>query len=140
MLLIIILLNFLNKFFLFYRKLSNGKESKFEVLVIFGEFKCIICFKKGDDLKIFCYYFLRVFFDIFLEDVVLGNVKFQKFDYNFNEYVEVKYDLGLEENDKLKVIVILKNENKVYMFYSNVFNFSLVWLNSQKQEFIGMES
>lgn len=94
------------------RKLSNGKESKLEALVTFGESKRIIRFKKGDDLKTFRHHFLRAFSDILSEDVAPGNVKFQKFDHNFNEYVEVKHDLGLEENDKLKAIVILKNENK----------------------------
>lgn len=122
------------------RKLSNGKESKLEALVTFGESKRIIRFKKGDDLKTFRHHFLRAFSDILSEDVAPGNVKFQKFDHNFNEYVEVKHDLGLEENDKLKAIVILKNENKVYTFYSNVLNLSSVRPNSQKQEPIGMES
>lgn len=123
-----------------HRKLSNGKESKLEALVTFGESKRIIRFKKGDDLKTFRHHFLRAFSDILSEDVAPGNVKFQKFDHNFNEYVEVKHDLGLEENDKLNAIVILKNENKVYTFYSNVLNLSSVRPNSQKQEPIGMES
>ena len=120
--------------------MSNGKESKLEALVTFGESKRIIRFKKGDDLKTFRHYFLRAFSDILSEDVAPGNVKFQKFDHNFNEYVEVKHDLELEENDKLKAIFILKNENKVYTFYSNVLNLSSVRPNSQKQEPIGMES
>ncbi|PFX23688.1 hypothetical protein AWC38_SpisGene11750 [Stylophora pistillata] len=70
------------------RKMSSGEQSKLEALVTFGESKRTIRYEKGDDLKTFRHHFLRTFSDILSEDVAPGDVKFQKFDGNFNEYVE----------------------------------------------------
>lgn len=93
------------------RKMSNGEQSKLEALVTFGESKRSIRYEKDDDLKTFRHHFLRTFSDILSEDVAPGDVKFQKFDGNFNEYVDATNDTRLEENDKLKAIVTSKQEN-----------------------------
>ena len=92
---------------------SNGVDSK-KIHVTFGESKRVINFPKEEDLeaKGLRHHFLRSFSDL-LSDVALANVKFQRYDNTFQDYIDLENDAKLEEYAKIKALIVSKHTQKV---------------------------
>ena len=84
--------------------------------ITFRDSKRIISYEKGDDLQDSRHHFLRAFSDAVSNDVAPGHVKFQQYDETFEDYVDLESGAKLEENARLKAIVISKQGKKVCNF------------------------
>ena len=83
-----------------------AKKSKMlKVHVTHDENKRIISFQKGGEVKEFRHLFLQVFSDVLLDQVAPANVKLQRYDDSFEEYVDLSNEERLEEDLKLLALV-----------------------------------
>ena len=83
-----------------------AKKSKMiKVHVTHDENKRIISFQKGGEVKEFRHLFLQVFSDVLLDQVAPANVKLQRYDDSFDEYVGLSNEETLEEDLKLRALV-----------------------------------
>ena len=83
--------------------------------VTFSESKRIINFTKEEDLKVkdLRHHFLRSFSDLLSDDVALANVKFQRYDDTFQDYIDLENDAKLEEYAKIKAFIASRHTEKV---------------------------
>ena len=90
----------------------SKKDSK-RVHVTFGDSKRVISLPKGEIVKDLRYHFLRSFSDILSEHVAVANVKFQRFDDTFQDYIDLENDDKLENNGRVKAFIAAKYGEKV---------------------------
>ena len=76
-----------------------------KVHVTHDENKRIISFQKGGEVKEFRHLFLQVFSFFLLDQVAPANVKLQRYDDSFDEYVGLSNEETLEEDLKLRALV-----------------------------------
>ena len=81
------------------------KSKMLKVHVTHEENKRIISFQKGGEVKEFRHLFLQVFSDVLLDQVAPANVKLQRYDDSFEEYVDLGNEERLEEDLKLLALV-----------------------------------
>lgn len=81
------------------------KSKMLKVHVTHDENKRIISFQKGGEVKEFRHLFLQVFSDVLLDQVAPANVKLQRYDDSFEEYVDLGNEERLEEDVKLLALV-----------------------------------
>lgn len=81
------------------------KSKMLKVHVTHEENKRIISFQKGGEVKEFRHLFLQVFSDVLLDQVAPANVKLQRYDDSFEEYVDLGNEERLEEDIKLLALV-----------------------------------
>ena len=81
------------------------KSKMLKVHVTHEENKRIISFQKGGEVKEFRHLFLQVFSDVLLDQVAPANVKLQRYDDSFEEYVDLSNEERLEEDLKLLALV-----------------------------------
>ena len=81
------------------------KSKMLKVHVTHDENKRIISFQKGGEVKEFRHLFLQVFSDVLLDQVAPANVKLQRYDDSFEEYVDLSNEERLEEDVKLLALV-----------------------------------
>ena len=81
------------------------KSKMLKVHVTHEENKRIISFQKGGEVKEFRHLFLQVFSDVLLDQVAPANVKLQRYDDSFEEYVDLGNEERLEEDVKLLALV-----------------------------------
>ena len=81
------------------------KSKMLKVHVTHDENKRIISFQKGGEVKEFRHLFLQVFSDVLLDQVAPANVKLQRYDDSFEEYVDLSNEERLEEDLKLLALV-----------------------------------
>ena len=83
-----------------------------QVLVAFGDRRKVIalqeCPDKSTDLLLLTNEFKRVF-----EVNTLGSIIFQKFEEDWNEYIDVEEGTELANKDKLKAIVLATGESSI---------------------------
>lgn len=88
-----------------------AKKSKMlNVHVTHEENKRIISFQKGGEVKEFRHLFLQVFSDVLLDQVAPANVKLQRYDDSFEEYVDLSNEERLEED--LKLLALVSNQER----------------------------
>ena len=90
----------------------SKKPKMLKVHVTHEENKRIISFQKGGEVKEFRHLFLQVFQDVLLDQVAPANVKLQRYDDSFKEYVDLGNEETLEEDLKLLALVS-KQERQV---------------------------
>ena len=83
----------------------SKKSKMLKVHVTHEENKRIISFQKGGEVKEFRHLFLQVFSDVLLDQVAPANVKLQRYDDSFEEYVDLGNEERLEEDLKLLALV-----------------------------------
>ena len=83
----------------------SKKSKMLKVHVTHEENKRIISFQKGGEVKEFRHLFLQVFSDVILDQVAPANVKLQRYDDSFEEYVDLSNEERLEEDLKLLALV-----------------------------------
>ena len=83
----------------------SKKSKMLKVHVTHEENKRIISFQKGGEVKEFRHLFLQVFSDVLLDQVAPANVKLQRYDDSFEEYVDLGNEERLEEDHKLLALV-----------------------------------
>ena len=83
----------------------SKKSKMLKVHVTHEENKRIISFQKGGEVKEFRHLFLQVFSDVILDQVAPANVKLQRYDDSFEEYVDLGNEERLEEDLKLLALV-----------------------------------
>ena len=83
----------------------SKKSKMLKVHVTHEENKRIISFQKGGEVKEFRHLFLQVFSDVLLDQVAPANVKLQRYDDSFEEYVDLSNEERLEEDLKLLALV-----------------------------------
>ena len=83
----------------------SKKSKMLKVHVTHEENKRIISFQKGGEVKEFRHLFLQVFSDVLLDQVAPANVKLQRYDDSFEEYVDLGNEERLEEDVKLLALV-----------------------------------
>ena len=83
----------------------SKKSKMLKVHVTHEENKRIISFQKGGEVKEFRHLFLQVFSDVLLDQVAPSNVKLQRYDDSFEEYVDLGNEERLEEDLKLLALV-----------------------------------
>ena len=82
--------------------------------VTYGDSSRIITYNKGEAVQELRHHFLRVFSDELSDDVAPANVKLQRYNSTFKDYVDLEHDAKLEKNAKLKAIVTHKHWMKVF--------------------------
>ena len=80
--------------------------------VTFGELKRIIDFK-GDQVEALRYRFLQVFSDVLSDQVAPAHVTFQRYDSDFQDFVDIPDGGKLEKGGKLKAIVSKSDKKQV---------------------------
>ena len=90
----------------------SKKSKMLKVHVTHEENKRIISFQKGGEVKEFRHLFLQVFSDVLLDQVAPANVKLQRYDDSFEEYIDLSNEERLEEDLKLLALVS-KQERQV---------------------------
>ena len=80
--------------------------------VTFGELKRIIDFK-GDQVEALRYQFLQVFSDVLSDQVAPAHVTFQRYDSDFQDFVDIPDGGKLEKGGKLKAIVSKSDKKQV---------------------------
>ena len=93
------------------------KSKMLKVHVTHDENKRIISFQKGGEVKEFRHLFLQVFSDVLLDQVAPANVKLQRYDDSFEEYVDLSNEDRLEEDLKLLALVS-KQDRQVRIDFS----------------------
>lgn len=88
------------------------KSKMLKVHVTHDENKRIISFQKGGEVKEFRHLFLQVFSDVLLDQVAPANVKLQRYDDSFEEYVDLGNEERLEEDVKLLALVSKQDRQK----------------------------
>ena len=83
----------------------SKKSKMLKVHVTHEENKRIISFQKGGEVKEFRHLFLQVFSDVLLDQVAPANVKLQRYDDSFEEYVDLGNEERLEEDLELLALV-----------------------------------
>ena len=83
----------------------------------FGESKRTLSFSEDDNVGNLRCHFLRLFSDMLSEDIAETNVRFQKYDDAFEDYVDIGNDVKLDSNAKVKVVVTSKLQNQVTELY-----------------------
>ena len=90
------------------------------VHVTFGDYKRVINFPKDEEILDLRYHFHRGFSDVLSEDITPANVKFQRYDDAFQDYIDLENDAKLQENAKVKAIIPSKHGKKVYFSNCNL--------------------
>ena len=88
----------------------SKKSKMLKVHVTHEENKRIISFQKGGEVKEFRHLFLQVFSDVLLDQVAPANVKLQRYDDSFEEYVDLSNEERLEED--LKLLALVSNQER----------------------------
>ncbi|XP_073240013.1 uncharacterized protein [Porites lutea] len=88
----------------------DKKSKMLKVHLTHEENKRIISFQKGGEVKEFRHLFLQVFSDVLLDQVAPANVKLQRYDDSFQEYVDLSNEERLEED--LKLLALVSNQER----------------------------
>ena len=70
-----------------------------------NETKRILSLQKGGEVKELRHRFLQVFSDVFLDQVAPADVKLQRYDPSFEDYVELNSDEKIEDDTKIRALV-----------------------------------
>lgn len=82
------------------------------VHVTFGESKRVLCFSEEDEVGQLHQKFLQAFSDSLSDDIAVANVRFQQYDHTFKEYVDIENEVKLENNAKVKAVIVSLREKK----------------------------
>lgn len=82
------------------------------VHVTFGESKRVLCFSEEDEVGQLRQKFLQAFSDSLADDIAVANVRFQQYDHTFKEYVDIENEVKLENNAKVKAVIVSFREKK----------------------------
>ena len=89
-----------------------SKKSR-KVHVTFGDYKRIMSYEKGVEVKELRSLFLSEFSDVLADDISPANVNFQVLDKTFKDYVDLGNNQQLEENAQIKAITVATKEKQV---------------------------
>ena len=76
-----------------------------KVHVTFEETKRVLSYQKGAEVQELRPVFLQVFSDVLSSDIAPSHVKFQLYDDQFKDYVELSNEKRLEEDSKIRAVV-----------------------------------
>ncbi|XP_067042751.1 uncharacterized protein [Acropora muricata] len=82
------------------------------VHVTFGESKRVLFFSEEDEVGQLRQKFLQAFSDSLADDIAVANVRFQQYDHTFKEYVDIENEVKLENNAKVKAVIVSFREKK----------------------------
>ena len=83
----------------------------------FGESKRVLCLSEEDEVGKLRQKFLQTFPNFPSDDIAVANVQFQQYDHTFKEYVDIENEMKLENNAKVKAVIIPFRENKVPLVF-----------------------
>ena len=95
------------------------------VLVTFGESKRVLCFSEEDEVGQLRQKFLQAFSDSLADDIAVANVRFQQYDHTFKEYVDIENEVKLENNAKVKAVIVSFREKKVTLLF--IHHYTPIW-------------
>ena len=81
-----------------------------KVHVTFNETKRILSHQKGGVIKELRHLFLQVFSDVLLDQVAPADVKLQRYDPSFKDYVDFNSDEKLEDDIRVRALVLKQNK------------------------------
>ena len=88
----------------------------------FGETKRALCLSEEDELR---QKFLDEFSDSLADGIEVANVRFQQYDRTFKEYVEIENEVKLENNAKVKAVIVSFREKKVPLLF--IHHYTPIW-------------
>ena len=105
----------------FSTKIRKPKMAEMvKVHVTYDETKRILSYQKGSDVQGLRYVFLQVFSDVTSDHVAPANVKFQRYDAGFADYVELDNCEKIEGDIKIRALV-WKHKQVTIILKTNTF-------------------
>lgn len=93
-----------------------------KVHVTFDETKRVLSHQKGAEVEGLRHVFLQVFSDVLSSDIAPAHVKFQLYDDQFADYVELSNEERLEENCKIRALVTKQAKQVFLVTVAVIFN------------------
>ena len=95
----------------------------------FGESKRVLCFSEEDEVGQLHQKFLQAFSDSLSDDIAVANVRFQQYDHTFKEYVDIENEVKLENNAKVKAVILpIFLQKKVPLLFIHHYNTPIWYL------------
>ena len=91
----------------------------------FGESKRFLCFSEEDEVAKLHQKFLQAFSDSLADDIAEANVRFQQYDRTIKEYVDIENEVKLENNAKVKAVIVSFREKKVPLLF--IHHYTPIW-------------
>ncbi len=93
-----------------------------KVHVTYDETKRFVSYQKGGDVQGLRHVFLQVFSDVLSSDIAPAHVKFQRYDDEFNDYVELQNDERVEDRINIRALISKPVKEVQLAFVSDIFN------------------
>lgn len=107
-----------------------------KVHVTFDETKRVLSHQKGAEVQGLRPVFLQVFSDVLSSDIAPAQVKFQRYDDKFEDYVELSNEERFEEDIKIRALVTKRAKQVLLVTLAVIFNIHVVlrstWSDSEK--------
>ena len=91
----------------------------------FGGSKRFLWFSEEDEVGKLHQKFLHAFSDSLADDIPEANVRFQQYDHTIKEYVDIKNEVKLENNAKVKAVIVSFREKKVPLLF--IHHYTPIW-------------
>lgn len=97
-----------------------------KVHVTFDETKRVVSHQKGAEVQGLRPVFLQVFSDVLSSDIAPAQVKFQRYDDKFEDYVELSNEERFEEDIKIRALVTKQAKQVLLVTLAVIFNIPVV--------------